>query len=305
MTPDEHTNQEIYLDVGDGHKLYVHDWGNVKAKTPILFLHGGPGSHTKDHHKVTFDPSTQRVIFFDQRGSGKSTPTGSLEANTTKEQIGDIEKIADHLALNELTITGGSWGSCLALAYALEHPKRIKAMVLRGIFTASRREFEFIEKGGFKDFFPDVWQNLLKHTPKAHHHNPSEYHYKRILGKNEAEAKESAYYFGNTEAALLNLDDRFTPERFEDYDPAGTIVAVHYYRTLCFLPDRHILDNAHKLKMPIWLIQGRYDMVCPPITAYELNKVLPNSHLVWTTAGHGNERPNYDVNRTILLQMTS
>jgi len=220
--------------------------------------------------------------------------------------LDDIEKIAEHLKLDGFIVAGGSWGSCLALAYALKHPRRVKAMVLRGIFTGSQSEIDWLNNGYYQKIFPDVWAEYLRQTPKAHHGDPSKYHFARILGANEQAAKESAYAYDNFEAALLCLDDRFMPEKFENYDPAGTKIEAHYLVNRCFMPDRFIMDNAHKLTMPIWLIQGRYDMVCPPVTAYELNQKLPNSQLIWTVAGHnGSDRSNHDVNRTVLLQMVT
>lgn len=304
MTPDEYTIQEHYLDVGGGHQLYVHDWGNKKAQIPIIFLHGGPGSSVSNRYRQQFVPEKQRVIFFDQRGCGKSLPYGSLENNTTQDMIEDIKKIAEFHKLDRFILTGGSWGSCLALAYGLKYPKQVYAMVLRGIFTGSQKEIDFLDKGGYRPFFPDVWDKLVNETADSHKHNPSEYHFAKALGEGE-EAKKSAYIYRNSEAALLNLDDRFVPEDYEEFDPAGIRVEIQYLKNRCFMEDEYILKNARKLAMPIWLIQGRYDMVCPPVTAYELNKRLPNSELIWTIAGHGNDRPNYDVNRALLLQLTS
>jgi proline iminopeptidase len=304
MTPDEHTILETFVEVGDGHSLYVHEWGNSKAKLPVLFLHGGPGGGCKDRHKQGFDPRHQRVIFFDQRGSGKSLPYGSLEHNTTKELVVDIEKIARHLKLEQFVISGSSWGVCLALAYALQYPKRIRAIVLSGIFTGSQAEIDWLDKGGFRDFFPDVWQRYLDATPRVHHANPSAYHYKRALSDNEQAAKLSAYTYNNLEAGVMSLDDRFIPENFEDFDHTYTRIEIHFLSNRCFLPDRHILDNAHKLKMPVWLVQGRYDFVCPPKAAYELHQKLPNSQLMWTVSGHRAEHENWNVMRTILLQLT-
>lgn len=303
MTPDEYTIQEMFVEVGDGHTLYVHDWGNKTAKIPIIFLHGGPGGGVKDRYKATFDPTQQRVIFFDQRGSGKSLPHGSLEHNTTTDMVEDIEKIAKHLKLKQFILTGGSWGSCLALAYGLAYPERVKAMVLRGIFTGSQAEIDYLDKGHFATHFPDVWDRYLDATPASHRDNPGAYHAKRMLGDDPQAALESAYAYGNVEGSLLSLDDRYTAPSKVDYDPTLSRLEMHYMANRCFLPDRFIMNNAHKLRMPIWLIQGRYDFVCPPVTAYELNEKLPNSQLIWTTAGHSNDRPNYDANRTILLQM--
>ncbi len=302
MNPDEYTLNETYLEVGDGHKLYLQEWGNSEAKHPIIFLHGGPGSQAKNHHKSFFDPVKHRVIFYDQRGAGKSLPAGQLKNNTTNHLIEDIEKIAGHFNLNQLILVGGSWGSCLALAYALKHPDRIKAMVLNGIFTGSSEEIDWLKKGVFKSFYPDIWEKYLNATPNEHHSNPTGYHFDQILNGNPSQSKISAYEYSSLEAAVMSLDDRFTPEDFESFDPAGIRLAVHYLSQTCFMPDRHILNNAEKLKMPIWLVQGRYDTVCPPQIAFELNQKLPNSQLIWTTSNHRLERESWNVIKTILSQ---
>lgn len=304
MNPDEHTNQEFFLDVGDGHQLYVQDWGLAKAKIPIIFLHGGPGAGVKDKYKTTFDSGQQRVIFFDQRGAGKSLPYGLLANNTTQDLIDDIKKLINHLGLSKVILYGGSWSACLALAFGLKHPANVKAMVLRGIFTGSQAEIKWLTQGSFIPFFPDVWQQLLDNTPKSHLKDPVNYHMGRVLSQDETAVKDSAYILNNLEGALLNLDDRYYPSDKEEFDPTAMKIETHYLKHGCFLPDRYILKNADKLAMPIWLIQGRYDMVCPPWAAWELHNTLSNSQLIWTVAGHGNDRANYDVNRTILLQIT-
>lgn len=303
MTPDEHTIKEQYVEVGDGHELYVYEWGNPNG-LPIIHLHGGPGSNANDGHKSTYDPLTQHVIFFDQRGCGKSLPYGSLEHNTTQDMVEDIEKIAHKLKLTTFVITGGSWGSCLALAYALKYPGRVRAMVLRGIFTGSQAEIDYLDKGRFATHFPDAWDRYMDATPAKYHDDPGRYHAKRILGSDADAAKESAFAYHNLEGAILRLDDRFALGGKDDFDPTGTKLEVYYMTNRCFMPDRYIMNNARKLTMPIWLIQGRYDFVCPPVTAYELNEKLPNSRLIWTTAGHGNDRANYDINRALLLQLS-
>lgn len=302
MNTDEYTIQETYFSVGEGHELYIQEWGNKKAKTPIIFLHGGPGSQVKDKHKGVFDPLKHHVIFFDQRGCGKSLPYGSIEHNTTKEMIADITKIADHFKFSKFILVGGSWGCCLSLAYGLAHPNRVAAMVTNGIWTASKEETSFVDQGKFQQFFPDVWDKYLDATPKEHHKNPSSYHFKRILGNDQLAIKQSGYAYENLEGALLNLDDRYTPDNFEDFDPAGVRIEVHYLANNAFLPDKHILKNAHKLTMPIWMVQGRYDAVCPPVTAYKLHQKMPNAQLIWVTGGHLAERESWNVQRTILAQ---
>lgn len=304
MTPDKFTITETFVEVGDGHTLYVHDWGKRDAKTPIIFLHGGPGSGCNDGHKGYFDPSRQRVIFFDQRGSGKSLPHGSLDHNTTQKIIGDIEKLADHFGLTRFVIIGGSWGSCLALAYALEHRNRLQALVLHGVWTSSKAENDWLDKGGFSRFYPDAWQRYVGATPKPHQHDPSAYHFSRILGNDPEAAKQSGYTYEQLEASVMRLDDRNRPSDFETYDPSSIRIEVQYLTKHCFMPDRHILNNAHKIDVPVYMVQGRYDMVCPPITAYELHQKLPHSELIWATSGHHTERESWNIIRTILLQIT-
>lgn len=305
MTPDKFTNSEFFLDVGDGHQLYVHDWGNPKAKKPIIFLHGGPGSGVKDRYKQQFVPERQRVIFFDQRGSGKSLPKGSLEHNTTNDLVEDIERLVNHLKLSSFIITGGSWGSLLALVYAIKYPEKISSMVLRGIFTGRKTEIEYLDKGGFRQFFPEVWEHYVESVPRKWQNDPSAYHYPRALGSDVEKAKASAYAYAQVEGPLLQLDDRYTPTPYEEFDPDSMCIEMHYLANYCFLPEDYVIKNASKLSMPIWLVQGRYDVVCPPTTAYELHNKLPNSELIWTVAGHGNDRPNYDVIRTLLLQLSA
>jgi proline iminopeptidase len=303
MSPDQHTIQETFIEIGDGHTLYVHEWGNPKGR-PILFLHGGPGSGCSDRHKQVYDPYKHRVIFFDQRGCGRSIPRGSLENNTTAKLVEDIEKIAEHLQLKSFTVTGGSWGSCLALAYSLAYPKRVKNMILLGIFTGSQAEIDYFNNGDYALNFPDVWEEFLDNTPKAHRNSPATYHYRQVLEGDEQAAKRSAYVLENMERALLSLDDRFTPDPLNDFDPASAIIETHYMANRCFLPDRSIMAQAHKLAMPVWLIQGRYDMVCPGHTAYELNQLLPNSELIWTTSGHKGEREAWNIERSLLIQLS-
>lgn len=303
MTPDQHTIQETFVSVGQGHTLYVQEWGNPKGM-PVLFLHGGPGGSCSERHRQLFNPAKHRVVFIDQRGCGRSLPYGSLEHNTTADLVEDIEKVAVHLRLQQFVLTGGSWGACLALAYGLVHPKRVKAMVLNGIFTGSQAEIDYFGKGEYRLLFPDIWEWLLSQVPKSQRHNPVAYLYRQALGTHEEAAKIAAYTCHQLETSLLSLDDRFTLKPVADYDPTDSRTEIHYMANRCFMPDRHILKQAHKLSMPIWLLQGRYDLVCPGQTAYELHKRLPNSELLWAVSGHRNEREMWNLNRSILLQLS-
>lgn len=286
MTPDEFTNQEFFLDVGDGHQIYVHDWGKADIQIPIIYLHGGPGNGCDDHDKQKFNPNSQRIIFHDQRGSGKSTPTGSLEYNTTDKLVEDIEKIIQHLYLNKVVITGGSWGSTLALAYAIAYPPRVAALVIDGVYTATQDEADWFEQGGWREFFPDTWEQYQSTVPQENRNNPSAYHYRQALHGDAESVKRSSYSYVSMELAILKLDDRYQPKPYADFEPGGGLIEMHYLANGCFLPPQHILKNSAKLTMPVYIIQGRYDMICRPRIAYELHQALPNSKLIWTVNGH-------------------
>lgn len=305
MSPDAHTNAEHMLDVGHGHTLYVHDWGNPKAKTPIFFLHGGPGSSTRDKYKLAFNPEKHRVIFHDQRGAGRSIPAGRWHHNNTQELAGDISRIADTLHIKSFIITGDSWGSALALYYALQEPRRVVSLVIGGVFTASQEEIDWLDTGVFQSHFPDAWQRYLDATPKQFRDAPTAYHLKRALSRDEQAAKESAFVYSQLELSVLSLDDAHEPMLFDSFDPTGTIMEMRYLSKRCYLPDRYILDNAHKLTMPIYIVQGRYDFVCPPKTAFALSQAAPHVELTWTIAGHRNEHENLTVKRVLFSGLAS
>ena len=163
MTDDSFTNNNFMLSVGDGHTLHVIDWGNKDAATPFIFLHGGPGSKIKDHQKVNFDPTTQRVIFFDQRGCGESLPSGELRDNDTEHLAEDITKIADHLGIDKFYLFGYSWGSALALYYAITRSERVKGLVIGGVYSGANDLAEMTER--LKTFFPDRYDRFLDATP--------------------------------------------------------------------------------------------------------------------------------------------
>lgn len=302
MNPDQYTNKEFYLDVGNGHQLYVQDWGNPNG-LPVIYLHGGPGGQSKDRHKGSFDPEKHHVIFFDQRGCGKSLPYGSLEHNTTQDLVEDINKIADAVQFKQFVLVGGSWGSALALAYAVTHPERVQALVLSAIYTATKWENEWVHKGLYRTHYPEVWERYLSRTPKSHHADPSAYHFKNILGKDEQLITSSALAVQEMEHGIMLLDDPAPPIDPETFDPTSARIYTHYLTNNCFLPDEHISKNSNKLTMPVWMVHGRFDMCCPPIVAYELNKKLPNSHLIWAISNHRSEHENASIMRTILLQL--
>jgi proline iminopeptidase len=303
MNSDEYFNQELWLDVGNGHKLYVVDWGNKEAKTPIIFLHGGPGGSVKDRSKNSFNPTTERVIFFDQRGCGKSTPYGSRKNNTTEDIANDITKIAQKLKLNKFYLYGYSWGSTLALYYAITRPEKLAGIVIGGVFSGSKQEINDMYDSA-KVFYPDLWDKVLSDTPAKYRDDPTSYHHDKALNGIKTEQKKSTYVMDYLEGALCNFDDRTVPDNFDEYDPLGMQIELHYLANNCFMADNFILDNAAKIKVPVYIVQGRFDMVCRPDFAYKISKLIPKCKLYWTTSNHRPEHEITSVSRAIFDSLT-
>lgn len=305
LTPDGFTLSETHVDVGDGHRLYVQDWGCATAAQPVLVLHGGPGTASTDSQKHYFDPSRQRVLFCDQRGVGRSTPYASLQDNTTQHLIEDVVVVLDRFGIDEAVLMGGSWGSCLALLVALAHPERVAALVLYGLLTGRQAELDWLNEGQWRSFYPEVWQWYLDRTPPEHHDDPSGYHFARLLGDDEKASKESGYAYTTVDTAITQLDDRFRPPVFdEEFDDGPARLQAHYFTHRHFLPEGHVLDGASRLDMPVHVVQGRYDMVCPPVSAYRLVERLQRPELHWTANGHLPDREGWNLLRTVLLQLT-
>ncbi|MBW3568657.1 alpha/beta fold hydrolase [Candidatus Parcubacteria bacterium] len=298
INKDEFTIAEHRFKTNDGiHKLYVQEWGNPDG-TPILFLHGGPGSRCSDRHKIPYNPKKHYVIFFDQRGCGQSQPNASLKHNETNYLIEDMELIRNKLKLKSFSINGGSWGSTLGLCYAIAHPDRVISMVLNGVFLATKAEIEWFERGGYKQFFPEVFEFLATGVPDSHLNNPGAYHRQKFITEGR---KESAYRYSEAELKVLRLNNQYIPPPYSnEYDTTYGTLITHYMDKACFIKENYILKNASKLTMPVHIVHGRYDMVCQPINAYNLHKKLPESNIYWTMAGHaGSDRSNFDVLSTI------
>lgn len=285
LTKDSLTIAEHRLATVDGlHKLYVQEWGNPKG-VPIVFLHGGPGSGCDDKHKNYFDAKRHRVIFIDQRGAGNSQPYGSLKNNKTEYLVEDIELVRQKLGIKSWHVEGASWGSTLALCYAIAHPEAVKSLVILGIFLASTEEVEWITKGVYKNFYPEIHAQA----------KTEDLHYDR-------EDDQRAYL--ETFIPLLGIDDRPKPLPTEvDTTPAK--IELYYMHHKFFLTDNHILDNAAKITCPVTIIQGRYDMVTPPINAYKLSKRLPDGRLHTTLTGHlPSDREAASVLKAVLSQLS-
>ncbi|HEX5455791.1 MAG TPA: alpha/beta fold hydrolase [Candidatus Saccharimonadales bacterium] len=285
LSKDAHTIAEYRFKTEDGlHELYVQEWGNPKG-IPVLYLHGGPGAGCRDKHKTVFSPGKHRVILFDQRGSGSSTPYGSLEENTTQKLIEDIELIRTKLQIEKWHLHGLSWGSTLALIYSIAHPDKVSSMVIGGIWLASEEETDWLTDGGWQTFYPDA--------------------YERLKEMNKGSKNLDYFAYSSAFIQFYRLDDRYYPLDKEKYDDTPLKIEFHYIDNNMFITKNHILDNAHKLLMPVNIIQGRYDIVTPPKYAYELHKKLPDSELFWTVGGHASsDRANYDLAKALLTRLS-
>ena len=252
-----------HLPVSGGHALYVEQSGNPHG-FPALFLHGGPGSHTRPLHRRFFDPGSYRIVLVDQRGCGRSTPSGSTEHNTTRDLVEDIEALRCHLGLERMLLFGGSWGAALALAYAAAHPRRVAAMVLRGVFLGTRAEV-------------DAYLGLLDAAPQV-----KRYH-ALVNQPDERAAQAAALRWCAYEEAVMNLE---VGERAVDAapDPAATLararVQLHYLAHDCFLAPGELAAGLPRLAaLPVLIVQGARDVVCPPRVAQELAAALPRAEL--------------------------
>jgi proline iminopeptidase len=286
LSKDGNTIAECRIKTADGHhKLYVQEWGNPGG-VPILFLHGGPGGGCDDGHKNYFDPKRHRVIFLDQRGSGNSQPYGSLKNNETKYLVEDIELVRKKLSIPSWHVEGASWGSTLALCYAIKHPDKIKSLVILGVFLGTQAEIDWLEKGLYKNFYPEIYEQTRS---------------KKLRYDNKSDQLAYLKMF----SPLLGIDDRpknLPPE--DELDLESIKIELYYLNNNCFLPDNYILKNAGKITASATIIQGRYDMVCPPVSAYKLSRKLPDCKLHTTITGHlPSDRESSSVLKAILGQL--
>jgi len=292
IEPYEHST----LKVSDIHTLYYEQSGNPQGK-PVVVLHGGPGGGCDGWYRQFFDPKAYRIVLFDQRGSGKSTPHANLEHNTTWDLVEDIEKIRLHLKIDKWVVFGGSWGSTLALAYAETHPQVVKALILRGIFTLRRKELIWFYQEGANFMFPDVWEHYLEPIPEVERGDLMSAYHRRLTGTNEEEKKKAARAWTKWEMATsrLYVDPNYIAKAEEDeFSVAFARIECHYFVNGGFFKyDGQLIQEANKIAhIPGVIVQGRYDMVCPAFTAWDLSKNWPNAELlIVPDAGHSMKEP--------------
>lgn len=296
-----------YLNVSDLHTIYFEEAGSPKGK-PVIFVHGGPGGGIDASYRRFFDPKIWRIVLFDQRGCGKSTPASELRENTTWDLVSDMEKIRNHLSIEKWSVFGGSWGSTLALAYAITHAEKVMDMILRGIFLLREKEIKWFYQEGASFVYPDAWAFYKNAIPENERHDYVTSYYKRLTSDDPAimypAAKAWSVWEGST--SKLYTDPAFI-EKFEGDEFAISFARIecHYFINKGFFSeDGWLLKNVDKIRhIPTWIVQGRYDMVCPAISAYELHEVWPESKLfIIPDAGHSASEPGI---RSKLIEATN
>jgi proline iminopeptidase len=284
------------LPVSPIHTLYYEQCGNPEGQ-PVVFLHGGPGGGIVEDYRRYFDPETYRVVLFDQRGSGQSTPHASLEENTTWHLVADIERLREHLGIDGWMVFGGSWGSTLSLAYAQTHPQRVRQLVLRGIFLCRPKEIEWFYQEGASAIFPDVWEEYVKVIPEAERHDMLTAYHRRLTSEDEAVRLEAARAWSIWEGSTSKLfPDPGLIEHFAEPQQALSLARIecHYFMHNSFFEtDNYLIENVGKIRhIPAVVVQGRYDVVCPMMSAWELHRAWPEAELhVIPDAGHSVSEP--------------
>jgi proline iminopeptidase len=276
------------MPVDGGHRLYWETCGNPRGR-PALFLHGGPGGGCSRNDRRLFDPARYRIVLFDHRGCGRSRPGGSLEANTTPHLLADIERLRRLLDIERWLLLGGSWGATLALAYAQAHPQRVAGLILRGVFTARRAERHWLYRDGASQLFPDAWERFVAPIPEQERDDLVAA-YDRRLVDNDVAAAHAWYAWEDT---IMTL--RPAPPALADDAQILALARIqaHYMAHAGFLEEGRLLADAHRLRgIPGVIVQGRYDAVTPPATAWKLHKAWPEAvlHMV-PDAGHASSEP--------------
>ena len=283
------------ISVTEPHRLYLEQSGNPEG-IPVLFVHGGPGGGTRPIDRCFFDPDKYRIILFDQRGSGKSTPHAALDDNNTDALVADIETLREHLGIDRWVIFGGSWGSTLGLVYAQTYPECVMGLMLRGIFLCRDEDIQWFYQRGASQVFPDYWLQFEQIIPLAERGDMLGAYYARLIGDNEFErmAAAKAWSVWEGRCATLRANESLV-EHFANPHLAMAMARIeaHFFINKAFLEPDQILNNCHRLKnIPGHIVHGRYDMVCPANQAFDLSKAWPEAQLsIIADAGHASGEP--------------
>jgi len=277
------------------HVLHVEECGNP-AGLPVVFVHGGPGAGCEAYHRSFFDPERYRIILFDQRGAGRSTPHAELQDNTTQELVADMEQIRTHLGIEQWVLFGGSWGSTLSLVYAETHPERVLGLILRGIFLCRPEEIQWFYQEGAHRIFPDHWQEFLRAIPAAERKDMVSAYYQRLTGDDEVARMAAAKAWSIWEGRTATLKpSKNVLNHFGNPFTALSLARIecHYFMHNAFLEENQILRDAGRLaSIPGVIVQGRYDIVCPMESAWALHQAWPEADLkIIADAGHAASEP--------------
>ncbi len=286
-----------HLAVSDLHQVYWEESGNPSG-TPVVFVHGGPGGGTSADDRRFFDPAAYRIVLFDQRGSGRSTPRASLVENTTWDLVADMERLRTHLGIERWVVFGGSWGSTLSLAYAERHPERVRALVLRGIFLLRPLEIRWFYQEGASFIFPDAWEAFLAPIPPEERGDLVAAYHRRLTGEDPDERARAARAWSRWEASTSKLrPDPALIARYEDDALADAFARIECHYSVnggFFATPDELLDGVERIRrIPAVIVQGRYDVVCPITTAWDLHRRWPEAEFqVVPDAGHSAMEPS-------------
>lgn len=284
------------LRVSDVHELYFEESGNPQGK-PVVFVHGGPGGGTDPKQRRFFDPEYYRIVLFDQRGSGQSTPYASLEDNTTWHLVSDMEVLRDHLGIEKWQVFGGSWGSTLALAYAEKHPERVTELVLRGIFLLQKWETDWFYQGGTSFLYPDAWEEYIAPIPEKERGDFVKAYYERLTSDDEKVRREAARAWSIWEGKtsyLLQNQAQIERCAGDSFSLAFARIECHYFFHNGFFDrDTQLLDDVGRIRhLPTVIVHGRYDVVCPLKAAWQLYRAFPEADLrIVPDSGHSAFEP--------------
>lgn len=284
-----------FLNVDEIHEVYWEECGNPKG-VPVVFLHGGPGAGASPDHRRFFDPQFYRIIIFDQRGAGRSKPFAALKNNTPDFLVHDMEVLRQHLKIEKWLVFGGSWGSTLAIYYGETHPDRCLGFVLRGIFLMRPQEIDWFFSG-VKTFLPETWERFAQYIPEDKRHNLLQAYFELLTNPDPTIHMPAAKLFSRTEGEMSSLlpNPKLVEGYVDDHIALGLARIEADYMMFHAKPlGETLLKNVNKIQhLPCFIIQGRYDLCCPPISAYELSKAWPSAELIMVPdAGHSTSEPS-------------
>lgn len=296
LFPEIEPRSHGYLTTDDGHAIYFEECGNLNGK-PITFIHGGPGAGCEAKDRRWFDPEKWRIILFDQRGCGRSRPLGNIQKNTTQDLATDIVGIFKQLGIEKSALFGGSWGVTLAKVFEIMHPEKVSGLILRGVFLGEKKEIDYYLNGkvALTPHAKEAWERFKKHDGQGW--GPLKYYHHQMVHGNMFRKMYYAYEWARYEVCIAYSEPRTELEIEQEIKScpyeAWALIEAHYFVNNCFLEDNFIINNSREKtsSIPVVIVQGKNDMICPPINAIRLHQAIPGSKLHLTDAGHSSSEP--------------